>query len=41
MQMLGSCAKFDHEMIHERTRAGLHEGRARGVSPGAKAKYHV
>jgi Resolvase, N terminal domain len=30
MQMLGSFAEFEREMIRERTRAGLHEARAQG-----------
>ena len=38
MQMLGSFAEFEREMIRERTRAGLHEARARGRVPGRKPK---
>ena len=30
MQMLGSFAEFERELIRERTRAGLHEARAQG-----------
>jgi DNA invertase Pin-like site-specific DNA recombinase len=38
MQMLGSFAEFEREMIRERTRAGLHEARANGHIPGRKPK---
>jgi DNA invertase Pin-like site-specific DNA recombinase len=38
MQMLGSFAEFERAMIRERTRAGLHEARARGRVPGRKPK---
>jgi DNA invertase Pin-like site-specific DNA recombinase len=38
MQMLGSFAEFEREMIRERTRAGLHEARAQGRIPGRKPK---
>ena len=38
MQMLGSFAEFEREMIHERTRAGLREARAKGRVPGRKPK---
>jgi DNA invertase Pin-like site-specific DNA recombinase len=38
MQMLGSFAEFEREMIRERTRAGLHEARAQGRLPGRKPK---
>ena len=38
MQMLGSSAEFEREMIRERTRAGLHEARAQGRVPGRKPK---
>ena len=38
MQMLGSFAEFEREMIRERTRAGLHEARAQGRVPGRKPK---
>ena len=40
MQMLGSFAEFEREMIRERTRAGLHEARAQGRVPGTKAENH-
>ena len=33
MQMLGSFAEFEREMIRERTRAGLHEARVPGRKP--------
>src|SRR5271166_4841389 len=36
MQMLGSFAEFEREMIRERTRAGLREARAKGRVPGRK-----
>ena len=38
MQMLGSFAEFEREMIPERTRAGLREARASGRVPGRKPK---
>jgi len=38
MQMLGSFAEFEREMIRERTRAGLDEARAQGRLPGRKPK---
>jgi DNA invertase Pin-like site-specific DNA recombinase len=38
MQMLGSFAEFEREMIRERTRAGLHEARSQGRVPGRKPK---
>jgi hypothetical protein len=38
MQMLGSFAEFEREMIRERTRAGLHEARAQGHVPGRSRK---
>lgn len=38
MQMLGSFAEFEREMIRERTRAGLREARANGRVPGRKPK---
>jgi DNA invertase Pin-like site-specific DNA recombinase len=38
MQMLGSFAEFEREMIRERTRAGLKEARAEGRVPGRKPK---
>jgi DNA invertase Pin-like site-specific DNA recombinase len=38
MQMLGSFAEFEREMIRERTRAGLREARAKGSVPGRKPK---
>ena len=38
MQMLGSFAEFEREMIRERTRAGLQEARAQGRVPGRKPK---
>jgi len=38
MQMLGSFAEFEREMIRERTRAGLDEARAQGRVPGRKPK---
>jgi DNA invertase Pin-like site-specific DNA recombinase len=38
MQMLGSFAEFEREMIRERTRAGLREARAKGRVPGRKPK---
>ena len=38
MQMLGSFAEFEREMIRERTRAGLREARANGRAPGRKPK---
>ena len=38
MQMLGSFAEFEREMIRERTRAGLQEARAQGRVPGRKRK---
>lgn len=38
MQMLGSFAEFEREMIRERTRAGLHEARAQGRALGRKPK---
>jgi DNA invertase Pin-like site-specific DNA recombinase len=38
VQMLGSFAEFEREMIRERTRAGLREARAQGRVPGRKPK---
>jgi len=38
MQMLGSFAEFEREIIRERTRAGLREARANGRVPGRKPK---
>jgi DNA invertase Pin-like site-specific DNA recombinase len=38
MQMLGSYAEFEREMIRERTRAGLREARANGRVPGRRPK---
>jgi len=38
MQMLGSFAEFEREMIRERTRAGLREARIKGHVPGRKPK---
>jgi DNA invertase Pin-like site-specific DNA recombinase len=38
MQMLGSFAEFEREMIRERTRAGLREARIKGRVPGRKPK---
>ena len=38
MQMLGSFAEFEREMIRERTRAGLREARTLGRVPGRKPK---
>ena len=38
MQMLGSFAEFEREMIRERTRAGLREARTEGRVPGRKPK---
>jgi DNA invertase Pin-like site-specific DNA recombinase len=38
MQMLGSFAEFEREMMRGRTRAGLHEARAQGRVPGRKPK---
>ena len=38
MQMLGSFAEFEREMIRERTRAGLLEASAQGRVPGRKPK---
>ncbi len=38
MQMLGSFAEFEREMIRERTRAGLREARTQGRVPGRKPK---
>ncbi len=38
MQMLGSFAEFEREMIRERTRAGLREARTKGRVPGRKPK---
>jgi DNA invertase Pin-like site-specific DNA recombinase len=38
MQMVGSFAEFEREMIRERTRAGLLEARAQGRVPGRKPK---
>jgi DNA invertase Pin-like site-specific DNA recombinase len=38
MQMLGSFAEFEREMIRERTRAGLWEARTQGRVPGRKPK---
>ena len=41
MQMLGSFAEFEREMIRERTRAGLREARANGRVPGRKRRITV
>jgi DNA invertase Pin-like site-specific DNA recombinase len=41
MQMLGAFAKFEREMIRERTRAGLREARTRGRALGRKPKITV
>ena len=41
MQMLGSFAEFEREMIRERTRAGLQEARAQGRVPGRKPKRPI
>jgi DNA invertase Pin-like site-specific DNA recombinase len=41
MQMLGSFAEFEREMIRERTRAGLREARIKGSVPGRKPKVTV
>ena len=41
MQMLGSFAEFEREMIRERTRAGLREARTKGRIPGRKPKITV
>ena len=41
MQMLGSFAEFEREMIRERTRAGLREARANGHIPGRKPKITI
>jgi DNA invertase Pin-like site-specific DNA recombinase len=38
MQMLGSFAEFEREMIRERTRAGLREARIKGSVPGRQPK---
>ena len=38
MQMLGSFAEFEREMIRERTRAGLEAARARGRIGGRRPK---
>ncbi|OBS50775.1 recombinase family protein, partial [Methylosinus sp. 3S-1] len=38
MQMLGSFAEFEREMIRERTRAGLREAREKGRVPGRKPR---
>jgi len=38
MQMLGSFAEFEREMIRERMRAGLQEARAQARVPGRKPK---
>lgn len=38
MQMLGSFAEFEREMIRERTRAGLREAREKGRIPGRKPR---
>ena len=38
MQMLGSFAEFEREMIRERMRAGLLETRAQGRVPGREPK---
>jgi len=38
MQMLGSFAEFEREMIRERTRAGLREAREKDHVPGRKPK---
>ncbi len=38
MQMVGSFAEFEREMIHERTRAGLEAARAEGRIGGRKTK---
>lgn len=41
MQMLGSFAEFEREMIRERTRAGLREAREKGRVPGRKPRITV
>ncbi len=41
MQMLGSFAEFEREMIRERTRAGLREARTKGRVPGRKPKITI
>ena len=38
MQMLGSFAEFEREMIRERSRAGLRDARTQGRVPGRKPK---
>lgn len=38
MQMLGSFAEFEREMIRERTRDGLREAREKGRVPGRKPR---
>ncbi len=38
MQMLGSFAEFEREMIRERTRVGLREAREKGRVPGRKPR---
>jgi len=38
MQMLGSFAEFEREMLRERTRAGLDHARVRGVRLGRPSK---
>tara|TARA_R110002095_G_scaffold212983_1_gene202936 strand:- start:1095 stop:1436 length:342 start_codon:yes stop_codon:yes gene_type:complete len=38
MQMLGSFAEFEREMIRERTKAGLEQARLRGVKLGKPFK---
>src|SRR5208337_5329851 len=38
MQMLGSFAEFEREMIRERTRAGIREAQTQGRVPGRKPK---
>ena len=40
MQMLGSFAEFEREMIRERTKAGLDAARARGATLGRKPKLN-
>jgi DNA invertase Pin-like site-specific DNA recombinase len=39
MQMLGSFAEYEREMVRERTRAGLQAARAQGRHGGRKPKF--
>ena len=41
MQMVGSFAEFEREMIRERTRAGLHSARQQGRIGGRKVKLNT